>query len=325
MPRKARLDVYGTLHHVMARGIERSSIFRNDKDRKEFVDRLGKCAEETQTVIYAWALIPNHFHILLRSGPQGLSHFMRRLLTGYATVFNKKHKRSGHLFQNRYTSIACEEDPYFMELIRYIHLNPIKAHIINTIEELDSYPWSGHRIVMGRKDFSWQDSEYVLRWFGNSKKSYRAFVQKGIEAPEADLEGGGLIRSSGGQISERQRKNPVLADERILGTGDFISRLLEQKLKQRNLSLAERQHKMDVILQNHCKKADITMKELQGSGRTRDVSCVRSDIAHTLKKELGISYAEIGRQLGVSKVAVLKMMRKKVNKVNYVPVPNLLV
>jgi putative transposase len=310
MPRKARLDAFGTLHHVMARGIERSSIFRNDKDREDFVDRLGKCAEETQTIIYAWALIPNHFHILLRSGPQGLSHFMRRLLTGYATTFNKRHRRSGHLFQNRYTSIVCEEDPYFMELIRYIHLNPIKAHIIKTMEELDAYPWSGHHIVMGRKDISWQDSEYVLQWFGNSKKSYRAFIQKGIETPEADLEGGGLTRSSGGQISERQRKNPVLADERILGTGDFVYHLLAQKVKQKNISLAERQRKMDEILRAYCGKTDITLKQLQSGSRAAQISRARSDIAHALTDELGISYAEIARQLGVSTVAVSKMMRK---------------
>jgi REP element-mobilizing transposase RayT len=121
MPRKARLDAYSTLHHVMARGIERSSIFRGDKDRTDFLEHLGSLAEETKTTIYAWALIPNHFHILLRSGKEGLSYFMRRLLTGYAVRFNRKYKRSGHLFQNRYTSIVCEEEPYFMELIRYIH------------------------------------------------------------------------------------------------------------------------------------------------------------------------------------------------------------
>lgn len=90
----------------MARGIERSLIFRDDKDRTLFLERLGLLSEILQTPLYAWALIPNHFHLLLRSGPDGLSHFMRRLLTGYAVSFNKRHKRSGHLFQNRFTSIV---------------------------------------------------------------------------------------------------------------------------------------------------------------------------------------------------------------------------
>lgn len=311
MPRKARLDAFNTLHHVMARGIERSPIFRDNKDRTDFLEHVGSLAEETQTPIYAWALIPNHFHILLRSGKKGLSYFMRRLLTGYAVRFNRRHTRSGHLFQNRYISIICDEEPYFMELIRYIHLNPLKAHVVKTMEELDSYRWSGHHIVMGKKDLSWQDVGYVLSWFKGSRKSYRTFIQKGVETPEADLDGGGLIRSSGGKISQTQRKNPVLADQRILGAGDFVERLLEKKMKQKNLSLAEHQHKMDEILQTHCKKTDITLKELRGGSRTRQISCIRSEIAHALTEELGIPYAEIARQLGVSHVAVAKMMKKE--------------
>jgi putative transposase len=314
MPRKARLDAYGTLHHVMARGIERSPIFRDSKDRADFLEHLGSLAEETKTPIYAWALIPNHFHMLLRSGKEGLPHFMRRLLTGYAVRFNRRHKRSGHLFQNRYTSIVCEEDPYFMELIRYIHLNPIKAHIVKTVEELDVYPWSGHSVIMGKKRLLWQDTDYVLQWFRNSKKAYRTFIQKGVEAPVPDLEGGGLIRSSERLISQGQRKNPVFADQRILGTGDFVNDLLAQKLKQKSLSLTDRQQKMDEILRGQCEKAGITLKQLQGGSRTRQVSRIRREIAHSLTEELGLPYAEIARQLGVSHVAVLKMMKREGSK-----------
>lgn len=308
MPRNARLDAFGTLHHVMARGIERSSIFRNNRDREDFIDRLGRRAEETKTVIYAWALIPNHFHALVRSGPQGLSHFMRRLLTGYAVSFNKRHRRSGHLFQNRYTSVVCEEDSYFMELVRYIHLNPIRSHVINTMEDLDSYPWSGHRVVMGQKNLSLQDTPYVLQWFGGSKETYRAFLQKGLEAPEPDLDGGGLIRSSGGRVSETQRRNPVLTDQRVLGSGDIVKHLLERKMKQKSLAQEERQHKVDEILDTSCKKRGITLNELQGGSRQRHISRIRSEIAHILVTELGLSCSETARQLGVSAVAVLKML-----------------
>ena len=313
MPRKARLDAYGTLHHVMARGIERSPIFRDNKDRIDFLEHLGLLAEETQITIYAWALIPNHFHILLHSGPSGLPHFMRRFLTGYAVRFNRRHKRSGHLFQNRYTSVVCEEDPYFMELTRYIHLNPIKANIVKNMEELDTCPWCGHSTIMGKKKFPWQDVEYILQWFGHSRKSYRSFIQKGIETPVLDLEGGGLVRSSEGQISQKQRKNPVLVDQRILGTGDFVNNLLTRKLKQKSLSLAERQQKMDEIIRGRCEKAGITLKQLQGGSRTTPLPRIRSEIAYTLTKELGLPCAEIARQLGVSHVAILKMMKKENN------------
>jgi putative transposase len=112
MPRKPRLDVPGTLHHVIVRGIEQSPVFTDDQDRQHFKERLEKLVDETGTKIYAWAMIPNHFHLLVRSSPKGLPTFMRRLLTGYATKFNKRHKRHGHLFQNRYRSIICDEEPY---------------------------------------------------------------------------------------------------------------------------------------------------------------------------------------------------------------------
>jgi REP element-mobilizing transposase RayT len=135
----------------MARGIERRKIFRDDKDRKSFLDRLAIILQETQTQCYAWSLIPNHFHLLLRTGPLPLSKVMRRLMTGYAVTFNKRHKRSGHLFQNRYKSVICEEDPYLLELIRYIHLNPLRAKLVQDLKELDKYPWTGHSTILGRR------------------------------------------------------------------------------------------------------------------------------------------------------------------------------
>jgi REP element-mobilizing transposase RayT len=150
MPRKARLDAPGTLHHIIMRGIEKRRIVDDQKDRKNFVSRMGPIASETNTLIYAWALMPNHAHILLRSSHIGLPNYMRRLLTGYAIVYNLRHKRHGHLFQNRYKSIICEEDAYFRELVRYIHLNPLRSGMVKTLGELERYAWCGHGVVMGK-------------------------------------------------------------------------------------------------------------------------------------------------------------------------------
>jgi REP element-mobilizing transposase RayT len=130
MPRQARLDAAGTLHHVIIRGIEKRRIVDDDQDRREFVSRLGKLASETGTSIYAWALMTNHAHILLSSGPAGLAKFMRRFLTGYAVSYNLRHRRHGHLFQNRYKSIVCDGERYFTELVRYIHLNPLRVKLV---------------------------------------------------------------------------------------------------------------------------------------------------------------------------------------------------
>ena len=109
MPRQARIDAPGALHHIIARGIERRLIFDDDADRDNFLIRLERVLSETQTTCYAWVLIPNHFHLLLRAGPTSISTAMRRPLTGHAIYYNHRHRRSGHLFQNRYKSILCQE------------------------------------------------------------------------------------------------------------------------------------------------------------------------------------------------------------------------
>jgi len=180
MPRGARLDAPGTLHHVIIRGIDKGDIVRDDEDRQEFLRRMGELAQGTDTSIYAFALMTNHAHILLKSGDQGLSTFMRRLLSGYAQYFNRRHQRVGHLFQNRYKSIICEEEAYFDKLVAYIHLNPLRAGMVNSFEELASYPWCSHAVMMKKVRYTWLDREYVLQFFGDREgealKAYLAYL-----------------------------------------------------------------------------------------------------------------------------------------------------
>jgi len=219
----------------MIRGIERRKIFRDDADRDNLLERLAHLLSETQTRCYAWALMPNHAHFLFRSGPAGLPTLMRRLLTGYAVSFNNRHKRHGQLFQNRYKSIICQEDLYLNELVRYIHLNPLRGKLVSDFERLGRYPFCGHGVLLGHRDRSWQNTDYVLGFFGKtlrtSRKKYLAYVKKGIElGRREDLIGGGLIRSLGGweAVKREQRKSArrVKGDERILGDSDFVENVL---------------------------------------------------------------------------------------------------
>ena len=133
MPRNARLDIPGVLQHIMARGIEKREIYRDRRDRQAFLERLSEIIIEGQAKLYAWALMPNHFHLLLRPQVASMVDMMRRLMTGYSVWHNKRHKRNGHLFQNRYKSIVVEEEPYFLELVRYIHLNPVRGNLITDL------------------------------------------------------------------------------------------------------------------------------------------------------------------------------------------------
>ncbi|MGB8335847.1 MAG: transposase [Desulfobacterales bacterium] len=161
MPRKARIDAAGALHHIIVRGIECRKIFWDDTDRDSFVKRLGQVLNETHTDCFAWALIPNHAHLLLRTGLTPISGVMRRFLTGYAVQFNRRHRRHGHLFQNRYKSILCQEDPYLMELVRYIHLNPLRAKLVADDKSLKGFSYAGHCALMDRCRHDWQNTEYI--------------------------------------------------------------------------------------------------------------------------------------------------------------------
>ncbi len=126
---------------------------------------------------------------------------MRRLLSGYAQYFNRWHRWVGHLFQNRYKSIICEEEAYFDKLVAYIHLNPLRAGLVGSFEELASWPWSGHAVMMNKVHYAWVDREYVLQFFGNkedeARKAYLVYLEEetGINR-EKELSGGGLVRST---------------------------------------------------------------------------------------------------------------------------------
>jgi len=161
MVRQPRLDAPGALHHIMGRGIERTRIFRTDQDREDFLNRLADLCIDGDLIAYAWSLMPNHFHLLVRTGRQSISKSMRKLLTGYVVNFNLRHKRYGHLFQNRYKSIICEDDPYLLELTRYIHLNPLRAGMVANLKQLSTYRWAGHSAIMGRVKRDWQDIKTI--------------------------------------------------------------------------------------------------------------------------------------------------------------------
>jgi putative transposase len=320
MPRQARLDAPGTLHHVIVRGIEGRNIVDNRWDREDLLSRIGTIALETETAIYAWALLSNHFHLLLRSGPRGLPKYMRRILTGYAVSYNLKHQRHGYLFQNRYKSIVCEEDAYFTELVRYIHLNPLRAGLVGSYSELSRYPWCGHRILLGKTRNTWQDRNYVLRWFGSkmseSVKAYEQFVRKGIErGRRPDLVGGGLVRSLGGWSAVKALRSQGLAekgDERILGSGQFVERMLaeaDSKLRHQ-IRARDLDKQIETVINQVCAREEVERDALRFGSRRAQVSKVRSELAERLVKNLGLSLAETARRLGVSTSGIAKTLRR---------------
>jgi len=317
MPRLARLDAPGVLHHVMGRGIERSDIFIDNKDRNDIIHRLSKLVEEGAVDVYAWSLMPNHFHLLLKTKNRPLSSSMRKLLTGYVVNFNIRHKRYGHLFQNRYKSIVCQEDPYLMELVRYIHLNPLRAGLVRNMDELDRSPWSGHSALVGKVEREWQDTEYVLSYFGSKgvrRKNYYKYITEGIDAGHRpELVGGGLVRSLGGWsevLALRTRKETHAFDSRVLGDSEFVQEIksdLDDMIK-RNLRIAGKRLDLEELCDRVCKKKGVSLAELLSGSRRQELVNARKTVSWIGVKELGYSGAEIARHLGVTNSCITRFI-----------------
>jgi REP element-mobilizing transposase RayT len=314
MPRLARLDIAGLLQHVIVRGIERRDIFNDDHDRQLFVDRFVSLLSETGVHCYAWALLSNHFHLLLMPTATPLSHFMRRLLTGYAVSFNRRNKRSGHLFQNRYKSIVCEEEPYLLELVRYIHLNPLRAGMVASLEELDLYPWSGHSVLLGHRQLSGQVIDPVLEQFGKrvttARRNYRQFIADGIKTGRRDdLVGGGLKRSQG----ERQNHEYESFDERVLGGGDFVDSLKEDfTLREKMKRVVTLTQLLAVVAAALKLDPDLVRKP----SKSRAPAAARGIICHLAIYEFGYTGSEVGQflHLGPTGVSLASRRGEKILK-----------
>ena len=309
MPRQPRLDIPHVLQHVIVRGIERRDIFVDDTDKERFVIRLSDLLTKSATKCFAWALMSNHFHLLLMPTSVPLAQTMRRLLTGYAVYFNRKYRRSGHLFQNRYKSILCEEEPYFHELVRYIHLNPQRAGLVPDLETLENYRWSGHAVLLGHRTMAGQECDEVLVRFSQSRATaqhgYRQFIADGIAIGRRDdLIGGGLKRSILGLEESSER---TAFDERILGCGEFVESLTQGDKKRESpalqLSLAE-------LLQKVCEVTGIKTERLQRPGKERAVASARAIFCYFAVHEYGYTGKEAGAVAGLRSAGVCTAIRR---------------
>ena len=317
MPRKARIDAPGALQHVIVRGIERRKIFRSDYDRKNLLDRVSELIPQIGIECFAWAFMSNHFHLLLRTGSVPIAVLMRRLLTGYAGWFNKKYKRHGQLFQNRYKSFLCQEDIYLKELVRYIHLNPLRAGIVADLKALDQYPWCGHSAIMNKTEQSWQNSDYVLGLFsekiGLARKRYRAFVKNGVDqGKRSDLTGGGLLRSAGGWVGLKELRKAglrVKGDERILGDSEFVEKALqaaEEKLEQK-YALKVQGYDFERVVQRVAQVLGMEPKEVTALGKSPRTVKARALLCFWAHRKLGMTTVEIAKKLSICQSAASRL------------------
>lgn len=193
MARPLRLELSGGLYHVTSRGDGREDIYLRDEDRESWLEIFGQVCERFNWVCHAWCQMSNHYHLLVETPQANLSQGMRQLNGVYTQRFNRAHERCGHVFQGRYKAILVERDSYLLELARYVVLNPLRAKMI---ERLEDWPWSSYPATCGQAPLpSWLQTDWILAQFGESRAStiakYVAFVHEGARLPGvwANLQG----------------------------------------------------------------------------------------------------------------------------------------
>ncbi len=326
MPRTARIDIPGILQHVMVRGIEKCDIFLDDLDRNFFLKRLSFLLEKTETDCLAWALMPNHFHLLLRPRTGKLSTVMRRLLTSYAIYFNKQHNRVGHLFQNRYKSIICEEESYLLELIRYIHLNPLRAGMVKNMEDLARYPWTGHAVLMGRRAMPGQHIDEIFIRFGEqpyvARHRYRDFIAEGLNATNAEADDPVEGRESADwdafctslKSLKIHTDSDFSADERILGSASFAQSILEHDDDNEEEDTVEKpaasRISVSELLTTVAEHFNIPEESFTLKTRAPEITIARGIFCYLSVRKHGFTAAEIARTLRLTRSGVCMAVRR---------------
>ena len=294
MARQWRIQYEGAIYHVMSRGVIRGAIFSNDEDYHRFLEYLERAVEKFGLEIFAFVLMGNHYHLLLRTPQANLSKAMQWLQTAYSVYYNLKHQRSGHLFQGRYKSILVGEESYWQSISFYIHLNPIRAGIV---KELDEYKWSSyHDYVRMKKSHKWVLPEEVLRELGKSEEASRAKYRQ-------------LIMEASGH------EKGILEEIRyglVLGSDKFINWVEKKFVNRVAMSSELPQQKMLGDNEIAKKVLDVVMKEF---GMERDRLIKRKRCRHQIARDVaiyilhsrtGLSNKGIGEIFGVSATAIGK-------------------
>lgn len=306
MPRKARITVTGALHHIMSRGIEGKSIFLDGETRRFFLTTLEMLLQKTGYLLYAWCLMDNHYHLLIRINEYPLGRFMGMLNSRYAQYFRKKSGTRGYLFQDRYRSIVTQDQNYIEEMVRYIHLNPLRAGICQTVTQLDTYPWTGHGVIVGKRVWKIQNTADILKRFNSDHtlaiERYRTFLKDGLQR---ELKVYDTVRNANSQ-SENVHHTGCW----VIGNKEFVTNAIAaDNVKRTRLArYAQEGIRINDIVERISRQYGLTSTELMKRGKNNLISRARKVSAYTLHRIYGIAVIEIARYFAISSPAVSVMI-----------------
>lgn len=275
MARKPRLHIPGALYHVILRGNAQGDIFFGPGDRGVFHDLLAEGVRRFGYRVHAFCLMTNHVHLALQAGDEPLSGGMQNLGFRYTRHVNAARKRVGHLFEGRYKAFLVDQDSYGLELVRYLHLNPVRAGLVGAAAD---HPWSSHRAYLGQEVLAWLTTDWVLGQFGSSlgaaRRRFARFVAEGAkQGHRHDFHGGEH-------------------DSRVVGGEEFVARsVLVEARRSRPPTLA-------ALVSLVCKDSALTPTRLSATGRTRAPARARAALAWLCIRTGAATLVEIAAMTG---------------------------
>ncbi|MFQ6109602.1 MAG: transposase [Candidatus Aminicenantales bacterium] len=312
MARKPRVEFPGAFYHTIARGNNKQETFRDDQDYRIYISRLKQYEQRYRFILYAYALMPNHIHLIIETGAQPLSKIMQGLQLSYTLYFHKKHSTVGHLFQARYKTILCQRETYLLELVRYIHLNPVRSALV---DKPDEYPWTSHLVYSGRLNQSFVKKDDILRMFSEdefrAQSLYNQFVLDGLDS------------------GHREEFYDVI-DQRFLGDPEFVEQI-KKRLDSKDEELDARRREdrrflhdqdifknkpLNIILRCVSEVIKVMPEAICGSSRSDKISDARALFAFVCSRYAGINNRALAQFLARDCSSVSNMIRKVETKIH---------
>ena len=292
MARKPRIEFEGAFYHVITRGNQRQKIFKDTHDYTKYLEILVRYKKTHPYRLYAYVLMSNHIHLLVETGAVPLSKILQGINQSYTAYFNKTYKTVGHLFQGRYKAILCDRDQYLLSLVKYLHLNPVRAKIAKTPE---AYPWSSHPCYAHKtKGNELVDEDQVLRLFSEDKtkarKLYRASMADGLAVDKADIY--------------------ATVDQRVLGDEGFLDRIMQSSEVEINSRKRARQYGLPEIAIGIEKGYGITIGQLREKSKDRGILRGRK-VFSLVASEYGYKGREIARYLRKDPAVITRYLKEK--------------
>ena len=298
MARRPRIEFPGALYHVFARGNHRNHIFLTPNDYEKYLSLVERYKERYTFRLYAYALLSNHLHLLIEPADIPLSKIMQGIQQTYTQFFNWKYGKVGHLFQGRYKAIICQKDTYLLELIRYIHLNPIRAGLVKSIAH---YPWTSYSLYLKDRKDRLIDADVVLAQFGHDKKTARRYYQQFVRA--------GIMKDYREFIDE-------MVDKRILGDQDFVEEVQQQadEVRHDKYVISEKPE-LKKILEIVCLFKGTVPVMIKSTVKIEDVVSARRVFIYIARIYFGYQLKEIALFLGIDTTTVMKSVRVMADRI----------